>query len=622
MVRSGVAALCLLAACGDSATTTALFTLAAPADDFYALPFPNDVYRRDDGTLDLQRVPANGTIVPQIRDAAGALDGFGLNQAMFARFDGTLEPDSLPDPAGSLHDAAAVYLVDVDPDSADRGQRIPIVVRFRSDPGETIGDNSVVARPFPGFGLTEATTYALVITKRVHDTGGRAIGASETFATLLGQGGDATIRSARARYQPLLDWLDQPGGDDRDDIASAAVFTTQRFTHVVAGIRSAVLALPAPTASNVESTANNTVYGVYVGSYIAPNFQTGEVPYSNAPSGEIRIDAGGAAIVERMEPMRFALTVPSGPVPTGGFPIAICQHGTGSTYTSFITDGTAQALAEEGIATIATDQVLHGPRNPGGNPEIAFFNIANIYAARDNSLQGAADGFSLLRLAQGLSIPDGGRTITFDPSRVYFFGHSQGGLTGPGFVAFEPSVSGAVLSGTGGLLYLNLLHKTLPVDISSLVPSLLDDSPVDEDNPSLALAQMWIERADGANYAPLMARRPLAGLAPRNVLQTEGFTDRYAPNIGIEAFATALGADLIANPDAQPVEGLTLRGRSTLALPVTGNLTGATIALAQFAQLPDSDGHFVVFDVPAARRQAAAFLGTLARTGQATVVAP
>ncbi|MGE0870319.1 MAG: hypothetical protein AB7P03_17265 [Kofleriaceae bacterium] len=621
MLRTGVAALCMLAACGDSATT-ALFTLPAPTDDFYALPFPNDVYRRDDGTLDLARVPANGTIVPQIVAAAESLDGFGLNQAMFARFDGALDAESLPTPSEWLDDDASIYLIDVDPESAERGQRVPIIVRFRVDPGETIGDNSLVARPFPGFGLTEGTTYALVITNRVRDRSGEPIAASDTFATLLGSGGDDAIRAARARYQPLLDLLDQPGGDDRDDVVSAAVFTTQRFSRVVAGIRSSIFALPAPIATSVESTTSNPTYSVFVGAYQAPNFQAGAVPYTNAPSGEIRLDPAGMAIIERMEPMRFALTVPAGPVPAGGFPIAICQHGTGSTFTSFISDGTAAALAAEGIATIATDQVLHGPRNPGGSPEIAFFNIANIYAARDNSLQGAADGFSLLRLAQGLSIPDDGRTITFDPARVYFFGHSQGGLTGPGFIAFEPSVSGAVLSGTGGLLYLNLLHKTLPLDISSLVPSLLDDSPVNEDNPSLALAQMWIERADGVNYAPLMARRPLAGLLPRNVLQTEGFTDHYSPNIGIEAFATALGADVVANPDARSVEGLILRGRATVALPVTDNVGGATVALAQYAQHPDSDGHFVVFDVPAAQRQAAAFLGSLARTGQATVIEP
>src|SRR5262249_28323820 len=155
----------------------------------------------------------------------------------------------------------------------------------------------------------------------------------------------------------------------------------------------------------------------------------------------------------------------------------------------------------------STDQVLHGPRNPGGNPEIDFFNFANPYAARDNALQGAADAFSQLRLSVGLTIRDGSRTIKLNPAKVFFFGHSQGGLTGPGFVASEPRLAGAVSSGTAGLLYLALLYKPAPVNIPAVVDTIIRDDPVDEDNPTLALLQMWVERADGANYAPMMVRR-------------------------------------------------------------------------------------------------------------------
>lgn len=318
--------------------------------------------------------------------------------------------------------------------------------------------------------------------------------------------------------------------------------------------------------------------------------------------------------------MRFALTVPAGPVPDAGWPITIYSHGTGGSYISFLSDQTAGLLAREGIAVISTDQVLHGPRNPSGNPELDFFNFGNAYSARDNALQGVADAFSQLRLAQGMSISEGGRTHTFDPAKVYFFGHSQGGLTGPGFVAFEPSLTGAVLSGTAGLLYVNLLHKTNPLDIPALVQTFLRDEPVDENNPGLALLQMWVERSDPINYAPLMVRKPVAGIMPRNIFQTEGFTDTYSPNPGIEAFATALGGNILMLRNTKPIVGLTLRGRDILAAPVTNNLNGVTAALGQYNQQPGSDGHFVVFDIPAAGHHAAKFLGTLARTGQATVV--
>jgi hypothetical protein len=612
----------LLAACtGEPAA--GLFELPGASTDFYALPFPNDLRREADGTIDLSAFPTNSLLADEYRKAADALDGFGLNGPIYTRFDRAIDSPDLPDPAGSVLANASVYLVDVDPDSPKRGERTPITGRFREEPTNTLGPNHIVARPYPGFPLREGTTYALVITERV---GGvkRAI----TFNDLMGKGGDARLVEARAVYQPLLDWLDEPGGDDRGDVVSAAVFTTQRVTQIVPALRKAVFAAPQPVATDITVYVDMTMdpppppnpdFTTFVGNYIAPNFQTGDAPYSNAPTGQILVE-GDTAVVQRMEPMRFGLTVPTGPVPPTGFPVTIYAHGTGGDHLSFVEDGTAAALAAQGIAVISTDQVLHGPRNPGGEPEIAFFNVANPYAMRDNALQGTADAFSQLRLVEKLRFQDAGRTIKLDATRVSFFGHSQGGLTGPGFVAFEPTLTGAVLSGTGGLLYLGLLYKTEPLDVAGLVSTVLRDDPVDEDNPTLALAQMWLDRADGANYAPLMVREPPPGNAPKNIFQTEGFTDSFTPNQSIEAFATALGGDLIELPDTQPIEGLTLRGRDVKAAPFSDNVDGVTAVLGQYTQAFRSDGHFVVFDVATARRQAASFLGSLAATGTATVV--
>lgn len=616
---------CFGAACGDDGGTSAILVVPAGAADpsaFYDLPFPNDLRRHDDGTLDLSEFPTNSLLVSQMRDAASALDGFGLNSGIYARFDGVIDPESLPDPAASLEDAASVYLVDVDSDSPERGKKTPIVARFQATGYQTLEANSLSVRPYPGFPLREGNTYALVITTRVKDASGNALGVAHDMSAIAGTGGSAAIAHAREVYQPLLDLLDEDGGDERADVAAAAVFTTQHATSIAGALRKGVMAAPAPVATDIAVLRTITAMTVFTGNYMAPNFQAGDVPYKNSPSGQITVGPDGAAVQVRMEPLRFSLAVPAGAVPTNGFPIAIYSHGTGGDYLSDIDDGTAERLAMEGIATISMDQVLHGPRNPGGNPELDFFNFGNVYAARDNALQGAADAFSQLRLAQGLSFTDAdtSRTITLDPTKVFFFGHSQGGLTGPGFVALEPTLKGAVMSGTAGLLYLNLLHKTNPLDIPALVETFLRDEPVDEDNPSLALVQMWVERSDPANYAPLMVRAPAAGITPRSIFQTEGFTDTYSPNIGIEAFATALGGDIVAEPAQKDVLGLTLRGRSIKAAPITDNLNGKTAVLAQYTMRSDSDGHFVVFDISAAKQQAAKFLGTLATTGQATVV--
>lgn len=616
----GMALLALAAAaCGDDTPTRAMLALPGgePGDDFYALPFPNDLWRKPEGGLDLSQFPTNSLIVDTYRMAAETLDGFGMNQPIYARFEAALDPASLPDAAGSLEEASSVYLVDVDPDSPARGTRTPIVARFRAEPTQTLGGNHLVVRPYPGFSLDSGTTYAMVVTTRVRDANGDAIAAPDSWRSLT--------PDAAAAYEPLLAFLDEPGGDDRDDVATAAVFTTQTATAIMPAIRATLADAPAPVATNVIAAIPNPAFTVFTGNYMAPNFQTGDVPYRNVPTGQIEIGADGRAIIQRMEPMRFALSVPTGAVPATGFPIAIYQHGTGGDHTSFVDDGTAEVLTQQGIAVISTDQVLHGPRNPGGDPQLDFFNIANPYAVRDNVVQGAADAWNQLALAKALRITDGNRQIKLDPARVFFFGHSQGGVTGPGFVAFEPTVKGAVFSGTGGVFYLALLYKTKPLDVPSLLSTFLRDDPIDEDNPSLGLVQMWFERADSVNYAPLMVRAPStaidgAPIAPRNIYQTEGFVDSYTPNPAIEAFAVAIGGDLVSTPDQQDIPGLALRGRGVVAPPIANNINGATAALAQFDQQQGSDGHFVTFDIAAARRQAAEFLGTLARTGTATVV--
>ena len=617
-------ALVAIAACGDESATTALFALDAPRDDFYALPFPNDLRRSPDDRLDLSEFPTNSFLMEQYRDAAAAsLDGFGLNATIYVRFSDGIDSATLPTPDLSRLPEASVYLVNIDKASPRLGEKIPVITTFRPTAGQTIGANSLAIRPYPGFPLDEGTTYAAIVTDLVRAADGSNIVAAPDFIKLRNGIGGPEL--AMQRYAPLRDFIASSVNSDMARVICATVFTTQTFTHYAKGLRAAVAAATLPTATNITKFPTVAGYTIFEGSYDAPNFQRGTVPYRNA-GGDVVLDGAGLAVTQRIETLRFALTVPDGPVPADGFPFAIIHHGTGGNYRSGIDDGTAVRLTDVGIATISTDQVLHGPRNPGGSPDIDFYNLANPLAARDNALQGYADAFAMLRLINALQITDETRQLTFDANRAMFFGHSQGGQTGPGFVAFEPSLKGAVLSGTGGVLYLSLLLKTKPLDIPGLVASAIRDEPLDNDNPSLALVQMFMERADPVNYAPLMVRQ---ATLPRSILVTEGFGDNYTPNLSTEAFATSLGADLLKSSQTRPIEGLTLRGRSTRIAPFAGyTITPApplptiTSVLAQYRPPGANDGHFVVFDVPDARKQTAQFLGTLSATGTATLVAP
>jgi predicted esterase len=628
------AALALVAACGsDAPPTTVNFALPGTAGaDYFDLPFPGELHRAADGSVDLSGVPRPSELVGEYLDEfARSGYGFGTQSAIYFRLSGPVDPASLPDPNGTLAAGAAVFLVDVDPASPDHGTRVPLKLAFRPLAGQFIGPNSLVLLPYPGFVLRGATTYAAVITTAVRDAGGAPVAPAPALQAILGGGGDAT---ARAALQPLLDWLDA-GGDApaRTAVAGATVFRTQDATATMARLRDVVYdSVAAPTAAGVTHYRSQSFVEVFTGTYDAPNFQQGTPPYRvPAQGGTFQLDASGAPVPVRTETMRFAVTVPRGTMPADGWPVVLYAHGTGGNYLSLVSEGVGDNLGRVtdadgnvvgAMATFGIDQVLHGPRDPtGSNPELTFFNFQNIAGARDNVRQGAADNFQLLRLAERLQVtmPDGS-TARFDASRVAFMGHSQGGLTGPGFVATEPRVRAAVLSGAGANLLLSLLGKTEPVDIPALVAGLLGEE-VDEFHPFLNLVQMYFEPGDPGNYARGFFREPGAAQPAKNVFLSLGLVDHYTPLPTIMALAVAMGVQPVT-PVLEPVAGMDLLGLAPATAPVTGNVAGgaATGVVCEYQAAAGDDGHFVLFDVPAARAAYARFLATAMGDDVATLL--
>jgi hypothetical protein len=103
----------------------------------------------------------------------------------------------------------------------------------------------------------------------------------------------------------------------------------------------------------------------------------------------------------------------------------------------------------------------------------------------------------------------------------------------------------------------------------------------------------------------------------------DGVGDAYSPPKSIEAHALALGLPL-AVPSVYAVPEYGYGGPGTVAIPadgLRGNLAdgAATGLLTQWVPLADSDGHFVLYDLPAARAQAIGFLRSLADGGPGTV---
>lgn len=661
------------AGCETAPSEPTLSLFEMPGDvtqDLFALPYPNDLRVRADGTIDLAKLSADQPGLIQIyldRVAANHIGGFGTNAAAYFRFSAPLELRSLPaTPQDSLQPGASVFWVNLQQGKGHYGERVPLTFKFQAAAGRYAGANLLAVLPVPGFVLEPESRYAVVITDGLVDTHEVSVQPHPDLRALLDSAKpEPRLERGHSIYTALRIYLAE---QQLTGVVSATVFTTGKPTGLVQAARKVVHRQAEPKGSELVVARAVTNYVEVRGTYQAPNFQTGDPPYmQQSQGGTIARNVVGEPLVARTEEMRFALSVPLGPMPAKGWPIVLYAHGTGGSYRTFLTNGVAALLGEikdaqgkviEQMAVIGIDQVLHGTRAPEGtNVELAFFNFNNPGASVDNVLQGGIDNFQLLRLVKNLTfdkvpwmegvnkageIYDFGAT-KFDPDRIYFMGHSQGGLTGPSFLAAEPEIKGAVLSGAGGGAALSLLYKTAPIDIGYLLEAALKEK-LDQFHPVLNLFQQMLEPADPNNYAPRFYHAPLPGLAPKPIFLSEGLIDHYTPTATTEALAVAMRAPPLGKV-LQEVAGLALRGLTASNLPVSGNVSSAdgqtvTAGLMQYETqkvakscTTDKDcsgycdagtcrreGHFVMFDNPEAERQYSVFLGTLARDGRATIV--
>jgi predicted esterase len=291
----------------------------------------------------------------------------------------------------------------------------------------------------------------------------------------------------------------------------------------------------------------------------SPIFQQGDLPYDYVEDGGNFVVENGVPVVQDEFDVRFSLTIPPStvPMPAEGYPIVLYAHGTGGDYRSYARNGVGAMLAEQGIAVMGVDQIHHGERLPGGgDPSIPVFNVLNPLSLRDNARQSALDVVQQARLIDALAVPITvtGRVapVTFDTSKIYFYGHSQGGVNGPLFLAIDDQAQGGVLSGAGAVFVIAVVDKTEPINIADILtlalglPGVGMDPLVREhmvyEHPLLALLTTWVDVADTASYAHLIHRSPRPGFAPKSVLQTEGVSDPFTPPLTIEALGSRVAS--------------------------------------------------------------------------------
>ena len=588
-----------LLGCSDDFVPTGPTPLYDPGGEgFFDTPWPTDDRRDDDGTISLAGFPNpfGVSLVTTYLSRAEQLKGFGTASPIYVRMDGPVDPVSMPTPIESTEDGSSVILLDIDPDSPYRGQRVPLQWEQLTFPDSPYAPENLLAiSPVFGWPLRADTEHALIITDH-------AAKPSEDWQ--------------RTPLHPDLAAALEDLEIEREEVAIATVWTTQDPTAEMASLAWFVQneIARADLGQRLEHVEDQGNYSVYRSHYMSPVFTHGDPPFL-VEGGNFLFEEDGRPIIARWDDMRFAVCLPKeGEPPPQGYAVVIQQHGTGGDYRSFCNSELpleiATRLGEIGLVGIGIDQPLHGSR-PGASSasDINHFNVINPDSASTNFRQGALDAIYLARALAGEPVTlqaDDGRVIPLDPEKVYFMGHSQGGLTGAlAAPFFAGDVKATMLSAVGGVLAITIVERTDPLDFAALVGQLLDlaDGEVlTPAHPTLGLVQTLVEITDPINYAPywFSEQGRWVNHRPTAVLTTSGTEDAATPYQTAVAVAAAAKLPLVGTA-ASSIDVIRMRYGAPLPLPTADTVRAfdGTTLTSGFGQYLGGT-HFVVFEEPAA----------------------
>jgi hypothetical protein len=636
-----------------------LFDLTRPE----GAPFPSDRYTTPDATqLTGKRVALpkpNCASFPsdcQDVDVLNTLDGFNVQPRLSVPFTGALDPASVT--------GDTVFLV-----------RLP--------DGAVTGINQVTWHPATNTlhvesdeQLDQHTTYLLVVTTGVRDAAGDPIEAANWRHELnFGQTKSAADKAYRKALLDSLQLL--PAGVDPSEVAAASLFTTQSVTALLEKVRGQIKSsLPQPASFLLGSAGERTVFTRALVSSIGFNRQTTAAPPAPGPGtpiaafpvlhlfgtvGTVAFGAydspdyetalkvipavgskTGSPAPQATNRIYFNLFLPNGPMPAGGWPVAIFGHGFTDTKNNspFVV---ASSMAGAGIATIAINVVGHGggehgtltvnhalgavTLSAGGrginqNGDGLIESTEGVNAAPPFTLVSNRDGLrqtviDLMQLVRQLEVGidvDGNGSRDLDPARVFYFGQSFGGIYGTKLLAVEPNIRVGVPNVPGGpiveiarlspsfrpLVWLNLVGRTPPLanlpglfQFNENMP-LRDLPPLVDVVPGAPPIQQLLERGEWAQqagnpaaYAPHLIERPLVGVPAKSIILQFARGDQTVPNPTTSAIIRAGGLEsrttLFRNDLARAANPALPANPHTFLTGVVG--PGATIAAQAQGQI-------------------------------------
>jgi hypothetical protein len=619
--------LVLLAACsGDTALPMKGNCNPLGFDNCMA-PWPSGVFEVDAQTptgrklnIPMGTLPTNIDDITVDPAAWNEADGFSPAAPMVMAFPGGVSAQGLPsfDNMGpSTQPDSPTFILDM-----TTGQPVAHFAEIDMQADATPDSQALFLRPAAR--LVGGHRYAVAITNRVKARDGGDLPMPPGFKALVEKNhtDHPLLEANRARLGEVLSAL-ADAGLPSEDLVVAWDFTvaSDDFIHRdMTAARDRALAALDTHPQQVTITSDEPVDdGSVIKRKISGTFETPLFLTNNGgtqPGTVIARDADGLPALQGFYTVKFDAIVPACAY-TRSEPVGMVIYGHGLMGSSSEATGGVQRTTASELCMVFVGTNMRG-MSEDDVPAVA--RALNEATHADEVMevleQGLVNYISLVHamrttMAEKIFIDaaNGNKSLV-DPDEVYYYGLSQGAIFGTPFMAWEPTVTKAVL-GVGAANYSMLLDRsadwpTYRGILNGAYPDAFDDTLL------IGLMQMRWDKTEGSGIANSVLAGTPTGVPPKQILMQIALSDEQVPNIGSYWEARTMNIPVLGPTPTTPwglsVQESPLASGSALVIMDGGAPPAPTTNVP--APKLDPSMHNLTRTQPATRRQIKQFYAT------------
>ena len=593
----------LLAACGDDALDLATPDNCNPLGGSRCIaPWPSAVYEVDDpGTATGRKLAVPENTLPTNIDNIvfdptpyNRHDGFSSAAPMIAAFDTGVDGSNLvhySNFAASITDASPTVLIDM-----STGELVPHFAELDARVTDDPASQALFIRSSEL--LKGGTRYVAAVKKTLKAPGGGELPIPEGFQALVD--GEKTshplLEKVRPRYTEIFAALEAKG-INKTDLVVAWDFTTQSRASVRADLldaRTATLAAAGANGASLDFTSTDTAQSDpriarrIDGTFDTPLFLSNKTATFTT---KLLRDGGGKPMANGLYRVPFTAIIPACAITaTAPVPIMLYGHGLLGDGSQAASGGTRSASAELCMIAIGTD--MRG---------MAAMDVPNVVTALNDGnqghlifdvlIQGMMNHIALVQVARGPMTArlflDGTRQLA-DPTKVHYYGISQGGIMGTTVCAIDPVIRRCVVQ-VGAINYSLLLERSRdwPRYRTTLIgayPNGLDVALM------ISLMQQEWDRTEPTAVADVIVGQGFPDTPAKQVLMQMAIADDEVANLASEYQLRTMDIPVLTPSPYIPYGAMQTAGPAQSAMVIYDYGLGSTIPLTNEAP-PDNDVH-------------------------------